>query len=470
MSLSHLLKRALHKSSFFQYSLGLALSTAESLFKKVKNGVEYKRILFRNQLEQIVNLQLVVSYPNNNFNFNARSINLIDFKNCIVHQYNFDCPPIKDSVTHYYKQEGRSLDIGSFFMGIKKEHSVHMRKDQNYICLNCGYYIQIVNTQNLLCSIVPANYLSEIWMYCDTGAYSPDDRYWYSVRWKLTHTFEMINGEQQYIPCEIIKVELETLKIAVVNTIHYKDNVHQITCSPDERYLVITSFKQNLYIDYPKESIYTNPKGYRKSHEKGIIPDEIVTLDLKTGHYWYTQIPTPVPAHVEFDLINNRRIYLSTHNMKTYQSNIFLEGNAAIYRLDIKDGETIISGCYTGSDVYRITQPDLFLRNGKVMISTANTPDKLDIIDAETMSLYERIIVTPNIKPLNFSKYGSALAPNKPNVYLSSTPSSDGRYVIVGAREGFKLYDMDAKELTTITERLPENMVLGYGHPRQLGK
>lgn len=470
MNLNYLLKRILHNNRSFQYGLALTLSAGESLLRKPKPYVEHKKILFRRQLDQPINLQLVVSYTNHKFNFNARSVNLIDFQKCIVHQYNLDCPSIKDSIAKYYQQAGRALDIGAFFMGIKKEHSVHMRKDRQYICVNCGYYIQIIYTPNKTCHIVPDDFLSEMWMYCDTGSYSPDGRYWYSVRWRINYAFEMIDHKHHYIPCEIIKVDLENTEIIVIDTIQYKDNVHQITCSPDERYLVITSFKQNLYVNYPKESIYVNPEGYRKSHKKGIIPDEIVTYDLQTSDYWYTPIPTPVPAHVEFDPLDIYRIYLSTHNMKTYQSNIFLEGNGAIYRLDIKDQQTIITGCYTGLDVYRITQPDLFIRKGKVMICTTNTPDKLDIIDAKTMSLYQHVVVTPNIKPLDFSKLGSALAPSTPNIYFSSTPSNDGRYVVIGAGEGFKVYDIDTRTLTSLNENLPDNIVLGHGHPRRLGR
>ncbi|MDF2841848.1 MAG: hypothetical protein K0R00_274 [Herbinix sp.] len=466
--ITYLLKRYLHKSILLQRILGLFLT-----FKVKPANCEEDRVIFTKtpfaKKEFTFDLKLVVS---DKIKGNARIIRLIDFKNNEIYQWKTKCPPLNKCIRSLYRNispyKARYFDVGAFFYGIKKEHSAHMNITGTYICVTCGFYIQIIDVLGIKSRIFPGNYLDQVWMYCDTSSFSSDGQYCYTVRWTLEDQIGIIDNHCTDINCQILKVKLDNLEYEVLGNVKYTDCIHQICCSPDEKHLVITSFKQDLYLPYPRQSIYLNPKGYQKSHEKGIKPGKILTFDIMTKEYWYTSIPNPVPAHIEFDPKLPNVFYLSTHNMKTYQSTLFLEGNGAIYKLRIDQYATYITGCYQDGEFYRITQPEVFEYDKKTYIAVTNTPDKLDIIDCEKMDLKKRIIVSKS-PGLNFSRLGSALAPESKNIYFSSNASEHGRYILLGSYGGFKLYDMDTEQLIDLKSILPQNTTLGLGHPRKKG-
>ena len=474
MLISYFLKRWLHSYAALQKNLVALIIVLEALFRKKIGSAEFIRIPFRKNYQgSRINLKLILSYRDKRFYRNKRTIAMINFAENEVLKWRIDPPEILESTKcffkHIIKYKAAYFDISSFFFGIKKEHSTHMSPDTNYLCTVCGYYTHMVDVKNLNQYIFPENYLEIPMLYCETGCFSKDGYSWFTVRWPLENTIDIIDGKRKTTTCQILKVNLMKRDYEILGSMEYSDFIHQIACSPDGEYLVIASFKQDLYIDYPKHSIYKDPEGYRRSHEKGIKPESIVTFEIKTGNYWFTDIPTPAPAHPEFDIDNPRIFYISAHNMKLYQSTLFLEGNGAIYKLEIEDGKTQIKGHYTNHDFYRITQPDVFKFCGKTYIAVTNTPDKLDIIDSADMSLVKSVLLI-NTPQLDFSVNGSAIAPESPDIFYSANATDDGRFVVLGSGRGFLAYDMQNGSLIDLSEYLPEFTSLGLGHPKSLGR
>ena len=70
---------------------------------------------------------------------------------------------------------------------------------------------------------------------------------------------------------------------------------------------------------------------------------------------------------------------------------MMIEGPAAIYRIRLGEGETVIEGSYSDEGFLRISQHTLFQFGGRTMIAVTNLPNYLDLIDGTSMALWRRV-------------------------------------------------------------------------------
>ncbi len=307
--------------------------------------------------------------------------------------------------------------------------------------------------------------------YTCTGGFSPDYSLWYFVRWPLAHTAAILNGDTNVASCEIGTVNIETGKVEIIHVLEIDDRIHQITVSPDNRFLVFTSFKSDMRINYPRVSINENPDRYRECHNAGIIPKSVITFDTKTGKHWETDVSVPVSAHMEFDLFDPTIFYVSGHNFSiNYKQEVIIEGPGAIIKMQIKDDKTHVVDQYAPDDLFRVSQHVPFALQGKTIIAVTNTPNKLDLIDGATMELWRRIELFP-FEPLDFSLTGSAVSPMPSKAFFSINPASDGKYIVLESSECFHIYDVGADRfLDTTMERFLPSGATGTGHSRIIGR
>jgi hypothetical protein len=260
-----------------------------------------------------------------------------------------------------------------------------------------------------------------------TGGILPDGRFLFA-QWPHSDAVEMLAGRRQETPCEIGWLDPATLQTEMLCTLQGTGRIHQVACSPDGRFAVFCPFKW-------------------EAAQSRLLPEAVTTLDLHTGRHFTTPIPVPVPAHFEFDPSDPRVFYLSAHNFRPTRSGVFLAGPAAIFKLRIGDGATAIEGCYSHPTFFRLRQHAVFVHGGRTLIAATNFPNHVELIDAQDMSLLDRIETSsvPSLSPWPSNQEKSY--PSYPESCFYVNPDPAGRLLILGSSRGFRIYDLAARRL-----------------------
>ena len=371
---------------------------------------------------------------------------------------------------------GRFTGNPDFF--IKEMQSTHVvqRSRQGVMFVSRGNFLNgssftMIDTRSATAAVMIEDEGEEPYFYTATGGFAPDHRRWFFMRWPLSDSIAILNGETNEAHCEIGAVDVESGRIDIVHRLMNDDRIHQITPSPDGRYLLFTSFKSDMREPYPTVPPDQDPVGYRRSHDGGIIPKAVVTVDMRTWRHWQTEVPVPVSAHMEFDPKDPTAFFVSGHNFSiNHQPNVIIEGHGAIIKMRIEDGRTRVVGTYAPGDLYRVSQHLPFVYRCRTVIAVTNTPNKLDLVDGETMTLWRREEMFP-YAPLDFSATGSCIGPSPSKAFFSINPSTDGRFVVLESSESFHVYDTDEARFLDVT--LPRDLpadAKGTGHTRIVGR
>ena len=471
----YFLKSIFCKYKLYHILLLYAVIIMEKLFSKPLRSTKVENIQFdKKDLLPQINLQVTVGYPSNKNGFNSLKFSIIDFYNMNIKSW-IVAPPstVKTNALfkrYIYRYKAQYLRLRAPFMGIGRPHCFQISK-KGYFCAPNGFYTYITDTSTNRTSIFPQNFLeTEPMHYSKQGSFSPDGSYWYFVRWPLMDWKRFIDGEKENVRCEVGRVRLSDLQEEIITSLDYQDEVHEIACSPDNRYLVFCTLKADQYVQYPDKSYYIAQDEYRKSHEAGGIKrQKLATVDINTKRYWFTDIPVPVSTHIIFDPVEPNTIYLSSHNLVFHQLTAFLEGQAALYKLCILEGRTIIEKSFTDSDLFRIFQHDVFKYQNKTYIGVMSYKNILYIINTIDMSLYTKVRVGPEVH-LDFSKTGNVLCVERSDIFFTVNASDDGDFLLLGSAGSFNLYDMVKGETVPINDVLPEGYGMGLGHTRAYGR
>ena len=330
-----------------------------------------------------------------------------------------------------------------------------------------GFYLPIIDTDSGQARLFPDNFEDPLMLYSSTGDFTPDDQYWIFARWPFRESLDILRGSRGHTRCEIVRLRLSDLQSEVIYQLDTVDRIHQVTCSPDGRFLVFSPFAWEMNLPHPDASMEEDPAGYRRSHEAGMKKDELITVDLTSRRHWRTEIPVPVPAHFEFDPVDPAVFYLSSHHFYPVRGNVILEGQAGLFKMRIHDGETVIEGHYSDDQFFRMSQHAPFLYDDRVLVAVTNLPNKLDLIDAASMTLWRRIELFP-APAVDRSATGNVVCPVYPGSCFALIPSRDGRYIVLESSEHFLVYSLEEDRL--LPARIPRFLaegVKGAGHARR---
>jgi len=330
-----------------------------------------------------------------------------------------------------------------------------------------GFHVPVVDTETGSAVVFPKDFADPLMLYSSTGDFTPDRQYWIFVRWPFRESLDILAGARDRVCCEIGRIRMSDLQCEILYRMDGIDRIHQVSCSPDGRYLVFSPFRWEMNLPYPDTSLEDDPSGYGRSHRGGMKKDELITVDLETRRHWRTEIPVPVPAHFEFDPVDPSVFYLSAHHFHPIRGNVILEGAASLLKMRIRDGETHIDREYSDDQFFRMSQHIPFLYGERLLIAVTNLPNKLDLIDAESMTLWRRVELFP-APPVDRSVTGNVICPVYPGSCFAVNPSRDGRFIVLETSGEFLVYSLEEDRLlpARIPRFLPEG-VKGTGHTRR---
>jgi len=171
------------------------------------------------------------------------------------------------------------------------------------------------------------------------------------------------------------------------------DSLHQLSVSPDRRFLVLTELGLRLEEAIPSESPDQAPSAWRRVRERGLVPSEILILNLKTGEEW--RLPMLAAAHVEFDPEDQEICYFSGHNIGLIGAKVGIFGSGTIKKIRLKKTGPELAGEFSHPHFHRITTHIVFRHRGKILIGVSGYPNTVFLIDAATMKLYKTIEMDP---------------------------------------------------------------------------
>jgi len=350
-----------------------------------------------------------------------------------------------------------------------KPHCIHFSKI-GILCATNGFFTIYLDIANNYAYLGPEKFLDSVpYHYSKQGGLSPDGKRFYFVKWPLIDWAELIKGNRTTVECTIGFTDLQSFEEQKLLEFNYQDEIHEITCSPDEKHLVCGTFKQDFLCPYPRLPFALNKRGYRKAHHKGGIKlQSLVTINIKERNIWFTKIPYPTIGHFVFDPINPNYFYVSAHNLFYHQLTTYINGNGYIVKLRILDSHTEIVSTFGEAELYRVFQHDAFKYQNKVFIAVVSYCNVLYIIDSDTMQLYRKVPLGKKLI-LDF-KYGCHMSSDDPDVCFTANASYDGRYIIVGNQKTFFAYDMEKDSLFSYRDVLPPNDGIGIGHTRSYNR
>lgn len=214
------------------------------------------------------------------------------------------------------------------------------------------------------------------------------------------------------------------------------DALHQVALCPNRRFVVITELGLRSRNGQPIGQISGTGCGRKVP---GLIPSQVVVLDLRAGGEW--RLGTITAGHVEFDPVDPEIFYLSSHNIGLVGLQVGIFGPGAIlkFRLDMT-GPSLV-GSFSRADFHRITTHVVFKHRGETLIGVTGYPGSIFLIDGTTMQL-ARVINLGGDDPVSLR--------NGPHFCrLDSygiTPSDDGETLLVGTSDAFHLFEVATGE------------------------
>lgn len=470
MDYIHIAKSILCESKTLQNIMSKTIVVLDHVWNKPFNQkIEYVEKAFRNDSLPRIPLQITTCSPDKASGVKAIKIAIMDFDKQRARYWVVQQPPIYEMERLYrnfiHKHKAEYLRLKSPFIGLGKPHCVHLSKT-GILCATNGFYIIYIDTNKNYAYFGPEGFLESVpWHYAKQGGLSPDGKRFYFVKWSLVDWAKRIDCIVPTVKCVVGFSDLESFNEQKLLEFDYQDEIHEITCSLDEKYLVCGTFKQELLYPYPKLPFTLRKKAYQKAHKKGGIQlQDLVTICVKDKRIWYTKIPYPTIGHFVFDPVNSNCFYLSAHNLFYHQLTTYINGRGYIVKLRIFDGHTDIVSVFEDEELYRVFQHDVFIYKNQVFIAVVSYSNILYLIDAETMRLYRKVILGKKFI-LDFT-YGCHMSTDDPDVYFTTNVSYDGRYITMGSKKTFLVYDVENDILISYKDSMPLNDGNGIGHTK----
>jgi hypothetical protein len=268
--------------------------------------------------------------------------------------------------------------------------------------------------------------------------------------WPAEATVRRILNPRATVRAKIWKLSIRDKHVEQIWQGNLGDSLHQLSLSPDHSFLILTELGLRSEEPIPAESTTLNQHAWERVLKRGVVPSEIIVLNLKTGKECRLSMLTA--GHVEFDPEDPEICYLSGHNIGLFGVRVGIFGAGKIQKFRLKESGPALLGEFTHPCFHRITTHIIFRHSEKTLIGVSGYPDTVFLIDASTMKLHKTIkmdtkeIVDASQLPhiCRQDSYGIAASGDGQSLLFAGTgfiriaDIDEGRFAFAGKFEGYR--------------------------------
>ena len=207
--------------------------------------------------------------------------------------------------------------------------------------------------------------------------------------WPVADTVRRMRNPGDRVRVAIWKLSLATGDVQKIWQGDFGDSLHQVTLHLDRRFLVLTELGLRSVEPMPTSAPAPSCDAWRHVLAGGLVPSQVLVLDLKTGREWRLAMQTA--GHVEIDPVAPAICYLSGHNIGLFGANVGIFGPGRIQKVLLRDSGPEVLGEFTHPQFHRITSHIVFRHRGRTLIGVSGYPGTIYLIDCDTMALYRTI-------------------------------------------------------------------------------
>ncbi|OGW40186.1 MAG: hypothetical protein A2Y97_10845 [Nitrospirae bacterium RBG_13_39_12] len=222
-----------------------------------------------------------------------------------------------------------------------------------------------------------------------TNWFDPARQELWFASWPAEATVRRILNPHDTVRVKIWKLSFRDKRVEQVWEGNLGDSLHQLSLSPDHSFLILTELGLRPEEALPAGCPNQNQLVWKRVLERGIVPSEVLVLNLKTGEE--SRLPMLTAGHVEFDPEDPEICYLSGHNIGLFGVKVGIFGTGKIQKFRLKESGLELLGEFTHPCFHRITTHIVFRHPEKTLISVSGYPDTIFLIDAATMKLHRTI-------------------------------------------------------------------------------
>ena len=225
--------------------------------------------------------------------------------------------------------------------------------------------------------------------------------------------------------------EINCLEKTFYNENQLIDYVKNIGRCDDHQY----NFKRDLFSIDP----FTRQLGY------------IIAHNLKTNETHKISTIT-APAHVEIDPYNDM-FYISSNNMIWCEGSFCFLGEGTVEKFKITEDKIFRMGVFHNHKGFRFTTHKLFWKNNKCYIAIFGHPNRLFIVDSETMKLETYRDIGPDYLSnqedvRSYINFDFPQDPIHPHRMAGMCVSKDNKFIIFPDQENLLFFNTDLLQVT----------------------
>lgn len=386
---------------------------------------------------------------------------LVDFMNCSITCWTIDNTEMK-KILRAKMKVAWDKDAEYFFDNFLAAHSAQYYNHKIYVYSLCSNYVLVLHLEDEGYELILQDDKFDM-VYSATNDIYNDELYF--TRWSLDDMVRIFNDVYASIEIEVGKVNLKSRKFTIFNSYRSGNTIHQASVTPDGKKVVMLGMSTAPVGKFPNptEEFRKKEKEMKEVLGQGLLKSQISLYNSVTNEIC-TQMLDSGTGHIEYDIKNNY-CYISNHNLgyDAQHKDLYCFGKGKIDKVFIDDKINFLQ-YYEANDFIRIPSHKIFTYEGKTLIAVSVYPNKIQLIDAANMQIYQKMEIMHNREFTDFTK-GPQIYPKIDRTPYTIHPVDNSRFIFLANVWNVRIYNFLAeKVLCTINFNVDKQPLLTMGH------